>query len=88
MRRRLAPGIGPTAVALIRVPAGQPVPPGFTATRTIDAWVARGAPRSELVLGLPFYGRGWTGVTGGDGLFQPADGALVDAIHRGLGGGR
>jgi chitinase len=68
----------------IRVPAGQPVLPDFTATRTIDAWVARGAPRSELVLGVPFYGRGWTGVTGGgDGLFQPAAGAAPGTFEAG-----
>lgn len=68
----------------IRVPAGQPVLPDFTAKRTIDAWVARGAPRSELVLGLPFYGRGWTGVTGGgDGLFQPAAGAAPGTFEAG-----
>jgi chitinase len=68
----------------IRVPAGQPVLPDFTATRTIDAWVARGAPPSELVLGVPFYGRGWTGVTGGgDGLFQPAAGAAPGTFEPG-----
>jgi chitinase len=68
----------------IRVPAGQPVLPDFTATRTIDAWVARGAPPSELVLGVPFYGRGWTGVTGGgDGLFQPAAGAAPGTFEAG-----
>jgi chitinase len=57
------------------VPAGQPILPDFTVQRAIDGWISRGAPRSKLVLGLPLYGRGWTGVTGGgDGLFQPAAG--------------
>jgi chitinase len=57
----------------IRVPEGQPLLPDFTVERAIGGWIERGAPSSKLVLGLPFYGRGWTGVTGGgDGLFQPA----------------
>ena len=34
----------------------------------------RGAPRDQLVLGIPYYGQGWTGVTGGDGLFGTATG--------------
>ena len=25
-------------------------------------------------MGVPFYGRGWSGVSGGDGLFRPAAG--------------
>jgi chitinase len=65
-------------------PAGQPILPDFTADRAIDAWIARGAPRSKLVLGLPFYGRGWTGVTGGgDGLFQPAAGPAPGTFEAG-----
>ena len=56
----------------LRVPAGAPDDPDFSITTTVDAWLARGARRSELVLGLPYYGRGWTGVTGG--LFGPATG--------------
>jgi chitinase len=59
----------------LRVPAGAPDSPDFSAEVAIDAWLARGAPRGKLVLGIPYYGRGWTGVTGGGtGLFQPAAG--------------
>ncbi|MEV4499909.1 glycoside hydrolase family 18 protein [Micromonospora arborensis] len=57
----------------LRVPAGAPDDPDFSAEVAIDGWLARGAPRDKLVLGIPYYGRGWTGVTGGgNGLFQPA----------------
>jgi chitinase len=42
---------------------------------TVEAWLDRGAPARKLVVGVPFYGQGWTGVTGGgDGLGQPAAG--------------
>lgn len=45
----------------------------FSGDRTVRDWLKRGAPARKLVLGMPFYGQGWTGVTGGgDGLGQPA----------------
>jgi chitinase len=60
----------------IRVPEGQPVPADFSIDGAVSAWRAAGAPASKLVLGIPYYSQGWTGVTGGgDGLFQPAAGA-------------
>ncbi|MEV0096091.1 glycoside hydrolase family 18 protein [Streptomyces sp. NPDC050738] len=47
----------------------------FSVEGTVDAWLRRGAPARKLVVGMPFYGQGWTGVTGGgDGLGQPAAG--------------
>jgi chitinase len=65
-------------------PAGQPILPDFTAERAIGGWIARGAPRSKLVLGLPFYGHGWTGVMGGgDGLFQEAEGPAPATFEAG-----
>jgi chitinase len=68
----------------IHQPEGQPVLPDFTVERAIDGWLSRGAPRSRLVLGLPFYGRGWTGVTGGgDGLFQQAAGPAPATFEAG-----
>jgi len=57
------------------VPAGAPDNPDFSADNAIKAWVAVGAPRRQLVLGLPYYSQGWTGVSGGgNGRFAPATG--------------
>ncbi|GIF11719.1 glycoside hydrolase family 18 protein [Actinoplanes teichomyceticus] len=59
----------------LRVPPGAPDDPDFSVETTVGAWLAGGAPRRKLVLGLPYYGQGWTGVAGGgSGLFQPATG--------------
>ncbi|MER5481999.1 glycoside hydrolase family 18 protein [Streptomyces sp. NPDC002812] len=47
----------------------------FSVDGTVDAWERRGAPAHKLVMGMPFYGQGWTGVSGGgDGMGQPATG--------------
>ncbi|CAM3851304.1 glycoside hydrolase family 18 chitinase [Nocardiopsis rhodophaea] len=56
---------------------GDPGPRFFSSEIAIDTWVDRGADPGDLVLGVPFYSRGWTGVDPGpneDGLFQPATG--------------
>ncbi|MFJ8072900.1 glycoside hydrolase family 18 protein [Streptomyces sp. NPDC096176] len=47
----------------------------FSVDQTVRDWIRRGAPARKLVVGMPFYGQGWTGVTGGgNGLGQPAAG--------------
>jgi chitinase len=59
----------------IRTPKGDPSTSKFSSQVTVDAYLSRGAPRDKVVLGVPFYSRGWTGVTNKDnGLFQPATG--------------
>ena len=53
-----------------------PTSPRFSVNGTIKTYLRRGAPRRELVVGVPFYSRGWTGVTSsGDGLFAASTGA-------------
>ncbi|MCQ6554487.1 glycoside hydrolase family 18 protein [Streptomyces sp. C10-9-1] len=47
----------------------------FSVQQTVRDWKRRGAPARKLVVGMPFYGQGWTGVQGGgDGMGQPASG--------------
>lgn len=59
------------------VPRGAPATPtpDFSIDGAVRAWTQAGANRSQLVIGIPYYGQGWTGVSGGgDGMFQPASG--------------
>ncbi|GAA2464816.1 glycoside hydrolase family 18 protein [Winogradskya humida] len=55
----------------LRVPAGAPDNPDFSIEVAINTWRSRGAPSDHLVLGIPYYGQGWTS-TGG--LFAPGTG--------------
>ncbi|MFD5142148.1 glycoside hydrolase family 18 protein [Streptomyces sp. NPDC058401] len=56
----------------------------FSVDGTVDAWERRGAPANKLVMGMPFYGQGWTGVSGGgDGMGQPATGPAPAAWANG-----
>jgi chitinase len=65
-------------------PAGQ-TQPDFWIDQTLDAWVGKGAPRRELVLGIPFYGQGWTGVANANnGLFQSATGPAPGVFGPGV----
>ncbi|QUH06432.1 glycoside hydrolase family 18 protein [Saccharopolyspora erythraea] len=59
----------------IHSPAGDPHPAKWSIDQTVNAWLDRGAPADEMVLGVPFYGRGWTGVPNqNNGLFQSSTG--------------
>ncbi|ONI79869.1 glycosyl hydrolase [Actinosynnema sp. ALI-1.44] len=59
----------------IRTPEGDPTTPKDSSEIVVDAHLQRGAPRDKITLGLPYYGRGWTGVTNqNNGLFQQSTG--------------
>jgi chitinase len=48
---------------------------GFDIEDTTKAYLAAGVPGRKLLVGVPFYGRGWTGVPSHKhGLYQPSTG--------------
>ncbi|HEV8688374.1 MAG TPA: glycoside hydrolase family 18 protein [Gaiellaceae bacterium] len=62
-----------------------PSSPRFSVDDTVKAYLVRGAPRSELVVGVPFYSRGWTGVNAANhGLYQPASGPAPGVWEAGV----
>ena len=59
---------------------------GFSITAAVDSYLSRGFPANKLILGLPFYGRGWSGVSNATngGLFQPGATATVGTWEKGV----
>jgi chitinase len=59
----------------INVPTDSGSDPDFSVDTAVKAWRAAGAKANQIVVGIPAYGHGWTGVNNrNDGLFQPAGG--------------
>ena len=53
-----------------------PADAGLNLDAAVQAYLSAGTPAEKLVLGVPFYGKGWSGVTDvDDGLYQPSKGA-------------
>jgi chitinase len=62
-----------------------PSSPRFSVDSTVSAYLQRGAPPKELVVGVPFYSRGWTGVApGNNGLYQPSAGPAPGTWEAGV----
>jgi chitinase len=62
-----------------------PASPSFSVDSTVHAYLGRGAPASELVIGVPFYSRGWTGVAAKNhGLYQPSSGPAPGVWESGV----
>jgi chitinase len=60
---------------------GDPADPTYAShywsDNAVSVYLARGVPASKLTMGVPFYARGWGGVSpgpNGDGLYQTAGG--------------
>jgi chitinase len=52
-----------------------PNPVKYSVDQTVRDYLNRGAPAKKIVVGIPAYGQGWTGVTGGrNGLYGTATG--------------
>lgn len=50
----------------------------------VQTYLSSGVPADQLVLGAPFYGKGWAGVNDTDhGLYQPAQGAAPGTYEAG-----
>ena len=64
--------------ALFHDPADPSQPPEDThfAAHAVQDFLRAGVPSRKIVLGVPFYGKGWTGVNNANhGLYQPAKSA-------------
>lgn len=58
---------------------GDPGSHAYNGDAAVQAYISRGVPASKIVLGVPFYGRGWRGVSSTqNGLFQAASGPYND----------
>ena len=58
---------------------------GFSITDTVNAYLTGGFPAPKLVLGVPFYGRGWENVSSADaGLYQSGTNASVGTWEKGV----
>ncbi|XXT20264.1 glycosyl hydrolase family 18 protein [Sorangium sp. So ce429] len=57
----------------------------YSTDEAVTAWLNGGTPASKLVVGVPFYGRGWTGVAGASqGVWQSAAGAAPGTYEAGI----
>ncbi|MEN3356904.1 MAG: chitinase [Mycobacteriales bacterium] len=66
-------------------PAADPAPERFSADQAIRSYLRAGAPAGKLLLGIPYYGRGWAGVPDvNHGLYQPGTGPAPATFDAGV----
>jgi chitinase len=57
----------------------------YSTDEAVQAWLDGGTPASKLVVGVPFYGCGWTGVANANqGVWQSASGAAQGTYETGI----
>jgi chitinase len=62
-----------------------PSRPRYSVDDTVRGYLKAGVPSEQIVVGLPFYGRGWTGVTNANrGLYQSAAGPAPGTWEAGV----
>jgi chitinase len=62
-----------------------PSSPRYSDDAVVNDYLTRGAPPKEIVIGVPFYSRGWTGVApANDGLYQSSAGAAPGTWEAGV----
>ena len=66
-------------------PRRDPDPARFSLDLAIDSYRQRGAPADKLVVGVPYFGRGWTGVPDANkGLYQTSSGPAPGTWEAGV----
>ncbi|UXY16379.1 glycosyl hydrolase family 18 protein [Chitiniphilus purpureus] len=59
--------------------------PTYNTDSAVNQLLKAGVPAQKLVIGIPFYGRGWTGVTNANnGLYQAATGPARGTYETGI----
>jgi chitinase len=62
-----------------------PASPRYSVDKTVKAYLKRDAPARDLVVGVPFYSRGWTGVgSPSNGLYQSSTGPAPGVWEAGV----